>query len=516
MKPITAEDKTVRAMEGRQAKLFGVLVLVVAFVVFAINSLRATQFSIQDNNPASYVIVVMLMLPLAIIFALKEDLHFGFTAKGTAIGVSAFLVYVVAVSYLRASLSFVFQAYRIDALLFPLILVSLISLLFGTDGLSKMKFPIIYSIFASPILLIPVMLLNGGFASANAYLIFNVLKALGIPVVKSGLTISAGSASSISIATTCADIGAFIALFMFLVPVAYVLNGRPRNKALWLVSGIVLMLALNIGRMLAISLQWAYYGISVAVATLHTFAGQVLFDIAIIVMILIAGRYSLSVPKINAKRNSAAKRTRHAKSKTMLDYAVPVACALVIALVGFFVTVPYTTSVYANPLNFTGRAPSNSLIQQSLAAHLSNAHSSIEAIGSVSGSMLFMLQNSSYGTVYILAGMVPKPTNANIRLNSSTIRSRSVLLLDNGIALTRIELEANSTTIYINYFSMPVLVGGNYTTAYYEFVSNSSESTACVPHVSLQNSFQSSIYNLLQGNSDSGKLICAAYDVAMS
>ena len=505
-------------MSNRRAKLFGIVVLAVAFLILTMNSMRATQFSIQDNNPASYIIVVMLMLPLTIIFSMKEELHFGFTTKGAALGVAAFLVYLAAISYLRASLSFVFQAYRIDALLFPLLLVSLIAVLFGTAGLSKMKFLIVYSVFAAPLLLIPVMLLNSGFAAVNAYFVFGLLKTLGAPVVMSGLTISAGSASSISIATTCADIGAFIALFMFLVPVAYVLNGRPRNKALWLTSGIILMLVLNVGRMLAISLQWVYYGISTAVATLHTFAGQVLFDIAIIVMILIAGKYSLSVPRINTRHSAVAQISKHTQSGTALNYAAAAALALIIAVVGFLLTSPYVTAVYANPLNFTGHTPSNSTIQLALISQLGYAHSDITSLGSASGNMFFMLQNSSQGSdkVYVLAGVIPRPTNAGIRLNASALRSRSVLLLNNGIALTSAVAYSNNTAFHISYFSAPMLVGGNYTTAYYEFLSNSSNASACVPRTSQQNSLQSSIYGLLSGSSAPDTPLCAAYAVAAS
>ncbi len=514
-------------MDERQAKLLGVLVLVASFVVFAFNSMRVTQFGILDNDPSTYIIVVMLMLPLAILFSMRERLVLESRPRNVLLGAAMLAIYVVMVSVLRGSLSFVFQSYRIDAFLFPVVLASLIVTLFGVKGLRSMRFVIIYSVFASSLLLLPIIALNPGFTSANAYFIFYLLKAVGVPVVKQGLVISsAGGASRISIAATCADIGAFIAIVMFLLPVAYLYYGRLKAKALWLLSGIGLMLALNVLRMFTISLQWAYYGINTAVATLHTFVGQVLFDIAIVVMVLVAGKYGLRVPSVRKAGTAARMRpARRRLGSPPMAYAVPIIAALAFGIFGYLFTVPYSTALYANPINFTSTSlPSNSSLQASLTTSLEYAHTDILYLGTLYGSMVFSLQNVTVNgsaaknpaRVFVLAGAATKPTNAALLSKVSRLSARHVTILDNGVAVTSAAAVSNGTRFYTSYFSALSYMDGNYVTTYFEFLAQQNGTTLCHAHTSAQGDMQSYIYNLFGGGAGNDTLICSAYAVASS
>ncbi len=54
-------------------KLLGMIIILIGFAIASYYIISSTNLNIQDTNPASYVIVVMLMIFLFLIFLLKED-----------------------------------------------------------------------------------------------------------------------------------------------------------------------------------------------------------------------------------------------------------------------------------------------------------------------------------------------------------------------------------------------------------------------------------------------------------
>src|SRR5208282_3427401 len=99
------------------------------------------------------------------------------------------------------------------------------------------------------------------FANINANFIFGIIKSTGISAAKVGLVISSRLGASITISSTCVSLGTFIAFVMFLIPLAYLYEGKLKRKLYWIVSGTALMLLLNMVRMLFIALVWVYYGL---------------------------------------------------------------------------------------------------------------------------------------------------------------------------------------------------------------------------------------------------------------
>ena len=135
----------------------------------------------------------------------------------------------------------------------------------------------------------------------------------------------------ISIGNSCIGIGAIIALALLLVPLAYFTQGRPRRKFLWIASGIALMLALNFLRMLVITIMWFAYGPNQALLDFHALAGEAIFYLIIIVMLVIAGKYGLSYPGIGL-----GKRREEYNGKG-------IALAIAFTLVGVFVSAGYAS-----------------------------------------------------------------------------------------------------------------------------------------------------------------------------
>ena len=125
--------------------------------------------------------------------------------------------------------------------------------------------------------------------------------------------------------------GAIIALALLLVPMAYFTQGRPKQKFLWIASGIALMLILNFLRMLVITLMWFAYGPNQSLLDFHALAGEVIFYLIVIVMLIIAGKYDLSYPRISLGKRSE-------------EYsATGVALAFAFTLIGVFVSAGYAS-----------------------------------------------------------------------------------------------------------------------------------------------------------------------------
>lgn len=501
-----------------RVKFLGMAVLFVAFLLGAINSIATTTLSVLDNDPATYVIVVMLMLFVFICFSMKERLRPVLRASNIAYASLVFVAYLLLVSYLRVALSFVFSSYRIDALLFPLLLAAMIIAIFGYDGIKKLKQVVIYSVFASPVLLLPVISLNNAFANANAAFVYGVLKSIGTQVVRYGLVITAPSTASITISTTCVSLGTFIALVMFLIPVAYLYNGKISRKILWLVSGFALMLAMNVVRMLTISLVWAYYGLGSAITTFHAFAGQLIFYAAIIVMLVIAFKYGMS---LRAVRRASQARPRRSRQGALV---VPYAAALVFGIVAFLFSLQYWTAIYASAPLFSTNA-TYSQIEPYVAATLGAAGTNVTYLGATNAGQLFALgsiSNASNATYAIVTGATtPVAGRATASFNSAS--GLHSYLLRNGVTISGAAASSNNFTFDIAYFALPYNTSSGYISANFElFKRVTSTETGCsignAAYLGTFNYVQSGIYNIIRGvyASQDGMMLCYAYRMASS
>ena len=409
-------------------KVFGIAVLFVATLLTMACTVLVTNFSILDTDPTSYVIVVMLMLFVFILFSLKEDLHLNKNRRFVVLGVCIFVFYIVFLSYVRVGLSFVFATFRIDALLIPLALVSFILMLFGIAGLRKLAPLVIYSLFLSPLLLMPLLFQNAAFANVNAAFVYETLRAFGVPVTLNGITITAASSASISIASTCAPIGTFVALVMFLVPVAYLYKGDLKKKTLWILSGLALVFVLNFARMFAIAYSWAYYGIGQAVSIFHIFAGQILFYAAIIVMLLLAGKYGMSITRMRkGQLGELTKDFAKARGKFGLAWA----SVIILGVVGLLFSLPYLNSTYASPVFFYSNLTTigQNTVYRAIGASFVNFSSSTIKIGEQNFTEALAILNGSNtdNDIYIVATATGIPISGVMVTNyTSVLAARSV------------------------------------------------------------------------------------------
>lgn len=306
-----------------------ILFFVLAIIIALVNPFLSTSQNIDDSIPSSYVIVPILMLPILAVFSFKGGIAAYPSKKSIAIGALIALA-AIALTYLfEVLLGALFFQFRLDMLVFPIIIIAFAVILFGARSLSKFQTLAIYALFASPLVFVYLLGANSAFAQINTVFVFVVLHAfLPQATYSAPFTINAG-AYSIGIGSACAGIAVFIAIVLFLFPVAHLLDGKNSDKARWLAAGFGLLLVFNFLRMASIAGVWIAYGPMASVSFVHGFAGILLFYAAIVIMILIAGRFGLAFPR-PAKTAASAVRTG---STAYLSYATVIILSLLYLLI---------------------------------------------------------------------------------------------------------------------------------------------------------------------------------------
>lgn len=534
MKPISAEDfyGVLMATSSHKisARVAATAILFVAFLIAAYNTISVTGFSISDSNPAGYIIVPMLMTLVFIIFSIKENLVIIYRKRNIAYGAILALIYLAVYAYSKVSLSFLFQTYRVDALLFPILLSSFALTLFGPSGLNKLKPAVVFSIFASPLILMPLLNLSGAWTSFNAYSVVSVLKLFGVPVLSHGLEITSASGSSISIASTCADIAAFVAMLLFLIPIAYLYEGNPGKRATWVASGMALLFVLNIFRMSLIATVWAYYGLGSALNTVHLFIGQLLFDITLVVIILLAPKFSMRL----GAQSSGQKRRRRANSEMPhsaifgRSFAIPVLSVIIFAFLAFAFTAPQANYQYISPFSFANNFSyvSNSSVISSYYALAIKSGYSMKSLTFGGRAELFGIFNTNdintttNSFLYLNSSALPALPQINSRQLGTALMHREESTTS-GITINAYEISSNGKLFQVNYMSIPNKIYGNYTVANMEFVTlinSTSDLQSCSSKYGAIQSIYSYIYNALHFNFEGNGfgIFCAAFNEAES
>ncbi len=515
----TKQHTTVQENNKGSNKLLGMLVVIAAFGIGSYKIISSTGLSIQDTNPSSYIIAVMLMIFLFLIFSLKEKLEFKPSARNILFGSVILAIYTITVSYLKVATSFIFYLYRIDALLLPIFLSALILVIFGIDGIKKLKYVIVYSAFASPILLLPLLNINSLFTLVNAKFVFYMLRIMQIPVSSSGIMISLASnpAASIIIGQTCTDIGAFIALAAFLLPIAYLFDGKLKSKVLFVIIGIIALAILNVARMLTIAFSWFYYGISNALMLFHASSGPILFYVILAVMIIFSYKLDLYVPKM--KYNEIAVSGK----KYLLSVHILIAFAF-----GIFslVLLSSNANIGIQPMHFKNiQNSTNNQINMSTETEILsvlNAHN-IKAtqIG------IIKLNNITGLDIALNGNSTAEINNTYVFLSTSKIIPSLVksgyqydqykYILRNGISVNNEVLKTSNYSLSISEFSAPINASGTYIPIDFLVFENYSSARFCridYQKIGLSNFFESEIYNIIRRNKVNSTAPCIPYVLA--
>ncbi len=504
----------------QKLRFFGILLLFIAVLLNMASSIAITNFTISDSNPSSYIIVPMLMGLLLILFYAKDSkLNVNPKRNDIIAAVLLFAIYIILLSYSRLALSYLFMTYRIDMLLMPIFIIALISAIFGINAINRFKILIIYMLFSSPILLLPILNASSSFALFNANIVYSILRGIGIPVISNGIVITAPSNYSISIAKTCVDIGAFIALILFLIPVAYLYDGGTKKKLLWMIASIILMFALNMLRMIFIAIFWAYYGITSAIALVHLFIGPVLFYLAIIIMILLAGRFGLHLQRTNSKKRSKQK----AISKDNVALWKLAILPALFGLIGLYFALPYLSAINAGYYTFGQITnPSYPMFDRLVLGNLGNSRQNVTQLPNIEYNTVYTIGDTKNSTnlIYTIVNQTNMPSQDPLGLVYNYSTSTSSILLNSGISYRSMAVYSNNREFYINFFSVPMNISNSTFSIRYGFfeeISNNTIPCQYTTNTSTQNYIESYIYNLLNGNTGGqNSILCPSLYVAKS
>jgi exosortase/archaeosortase family protein len=210
---------------------------------------------------------------------------------------------VLIVTALPARLSSLFWVWRVDLLSMPFFVAAVVTLIFGVRALWRLRVAIGFLLLAWPL---PYTAFLSrwldGFTGLTIKALTTSLKHwhVGSPAPGSDGSLFAlnhgGKQFVLSVASSCSGVNGVVGFLLVGVAFTSLVRGRRSLKFLWLASGIGLIWALNVLRLLIIFWAGSTYGERVAIDGLHPFIGLVLFCAGIAVMALTMPWFRLTVP----------------------------------------------------------------------------------------------------------------------------------------------------------------------------------------------------------------------------
>ncbi|MGC8586868.1 MAG: archaeosortase/exosortase family protein [Candidatus Micrarchaeia archaeon] len=489
-------------------KRIGIAAMLFAVMIMISTSFFITPLSILDTDPSTYVIVPLLMLPLFVVFEMRSGIDAHIDKKGLYSGAALFVAFLAASVYLRMVFTFAFLSFRIDLLLFPVAIIAISLMLFGSKSIRHFRAMAVYMLFASPAVLMPIINLNSAFAAANSVVVYTIIHAFSSSASYIPPITIADNGYSIGIGESCAGIGAMIGIVMLLAPIAYFYDGAIKNKFYWLASGLLLLIALNVARMASIGFVWLSGGASAAASYVHSFAGILLFYAVIIVMLLAAGAYKLKFPKIS---RGIVRRERYA--------AIGISAVIVLSLVYLALTLNYSTSKFISPVQLSKYVEFNSANQRIVSQVLSQFNTTgfeAFALPIISNSSIVIeLQNSTFGKQAPIAILITVP-NENITkglLSQSILVGRRSFISSSGYKSDAYYLISNSTGFVVIKSFLPYELD-NGTTLIDDYAVFPANATPAVMHCNY-NMLYSDMANIVhKGNATVYGKIESAYCIA--
>ena len=213
-------------------------------------------------------------------------------------------LFLVAVAFvasviLPARLSSQFWIWRIDLLTMPLFIAGVITLLFGTRTLWKYRAAVLFLFLAWPY---PYSLVLdkwlGEFTQTTIWALDRALSRIDLAsrvqgsesvfeVTKNGFNVQ------MSVASACSGANGLVGFVLVAGAFLVVVRGSKTRKALWLVSGAMLVWVLNVVRILVIFWSAGQWGERVAIDGFHPYVGLVVFNLAVLIMVVLLRPFGL-------------------------------------------------------------------------------------------------------------------------------------------------------------------------------------------------------------------------------
>ncbi|MCU1453699.1 MAG: Exosortase/archaeosortase family protein [Acidimicrobiales bacterium] len=231
------------------------------------------------------------------------------------VGLPLLLASVMMSVLLPVQMSSMFWVWRVDLLTLPVFVAGVITLLFGVRTLWRFRLPIAFLLLAWPVPYTRVLLHQ--LDAFTGLTLVGVRLALRVVPVAHVIPRSDGSLFQIpfgskgfpvSVASACSGANGVVGYALVGGAFLTEVRGRRLLKVLWLLVGMALIWVLNVLRIIAIFAAGRQWGQAVAIDALHPVLGLVLFNVGVLAMFLLLGRFRLSLAAHDAASEGSAPR----------------------------------------------------------------------------------------------------------------------------------------------------------------------------------------------------------------
>jgi exosortase/archaeosortase family protein len=286
------------------------LVAVGLVVVAYHTSLRTLIESLSLDTPLAHLALVPLISLLLALAASTQpsgpDIHD--RQLDWIVGVPLVATAVACNLLLPARLSTLFWLWRVDLLTLPVFVAGVVTLLFGVRALWQFRFAVLFLFLAWPY---PYTVVLDRWLVEFTNVTIGALKlVLHLVPIATALTGGDGSTFSVahgaqdvqmSVASACSGANGLVGFLLVGTAFLVVIEGTRRAKLLWLATGALLVWVMNLGRILVIFLAARTWGERVAIDGFHPYVGLLVFNLAIVAMVLLMGRFGLRL-KLGPKK----------------------------------------------------------------------------------------------------------------------------------------------------------------------------------------------------------------------
>ena len=268
----------------------------IAVVVIAYSYSLTTLWQLAGlNTPLAYVsLVPIVSLILAGVHSRPSQPEPAIHDRQTdyIVGVPLMVGALCTNLFLPTKLSAMFWVWRIDLLTMPFFVAGAVAVIFGVRVLWRQKVAVAFLLLAWPYPYTSVLLgVLNGFTSATLYAITEILRVVHVATPLGGLNntiftvVHDGRPFNLSVISACSGVSSVVGFLLVGSAFAAIIRGPLVRKVVWLVAGMLLLWALNLGRLTLVFWAGQHFGEHFAIDVLHPYIGLVLFTLGVAVMI---------------------------------------------------------------------------------------------------------------------------------------------------------------------------------------------------------------------------------------
>ena len=233
---------------------------------------------------------------------------------------------------LPARLSSDFWLWRLDLLTLPVFTAAVVSLLFGVRTLWKYRLSVLFLFLAWPVPYNWVLdRWLGRITSSTIWALERSLQHLPWATKVTGTdslfqVAFGGKPIQMSVASACSGANGMVGFMLVATAFVFVVKGSRWTKIAWLLTGVFLVWTLNVVRIMSIFFAARQWGESVAIDGFHPYVGLVVFNVAVVVMVLLMRVFRLQFKRPSEVLSTSS--TYRPRASIALCFAVLMALAV--------------------------------------------------------------------------------------------------------------------------------------------------------------------------------------------